>query len=48
MAKHNKQLLKELRNRVVNWKAVEQLQRLTFDARREKTGTVQQVFEWGG
>ena len=39
MAKHNKQLLKELRNRVVNWKAVEQLQRLTFDARREKIST---------
>lgn len=39
MAKHNKQLLKELQNRVVNLKAVEQLQTLTFDVRREKIST---------
>ena len=35
VSKHNKELQKELRNRVVNWKAVEQLQSLTFGERRE-------------
>ena len=39
MAKHNKQLLKEVPNTVVNWKTVEQLQRVNFHARPEKIST---------
>ena len=44
VSKHNKELQKELRNRVVNWKAVEQLQiSLTFGERREVISSIKGV-----
>ncbi|XP_068756774.1 uncharacterized protein [Montipora capricornis] len=43
VSKHNKELRKELRNRVVNWKAVEQLQSLTFGERREVISSIKGV-----
>ena len=43
VSKHNKELQKELRNRVVNWKAVEQLQILTFGERREVISSIKGV-----
>ena len=43
MSKHNKELQKELRNRVVNWKAVEQLQSLTFCERRGVISSIKGV-----
>ena len=43
VSKHNKELQNELRNRVVNWKAVEQLQSLTFGERREVISSIKGV-----
>ena len=43
MSKHNKELQKELQNRVVNWKAVEQRQSLTFGERREVISSIKGV-----
>ena len=43
VSKHNNELQKELRNRVVNWKAVEQLQSLTFGERREVISSIKGV-----
>ena len=43
VSKHNKELQKELRNRVVNWKAVEQLQSLTFGERRGVISSIKGV-----
>ena len=38
--KHEKELRKELDKKHVNWKAVEQLQALTFTTRREEIGSI--------
>lgn len=43
VSKHNKELQKELQNRVANWKAVEQLQSLTFGERREVISSIKGV-----
>lgn len=36
LEKHEKELAKELGKKVINWKAAEQLLKLTFDNRRER------------
>ena len=40
MAKHEKELLKEINKKVVNWKAVLQLQKLTFPMRSEAISNI--------
>lgn len=40
MTKHGKEHQKELQNRVVNWKAGEQLQSLMFGERKEKISSI--------
>ena len=40
MEKHEKELAKELGNKVINWKAAKQLLNITFDNRRERVSKI--------
>ena len=40
VVKHEKELQKELQNRVINWKEVQELLYLTFDSRREEIAEI--------